>query len=98
VSKEIFTTEKFIKAMKKTFVEAGQWPGEDGKFIKYMGHSKGKLNKFLLPDSAPEPTTLATLTTEFEVEAVDLDVRCSPPSLPCLPLALPRLPCLPCTE
>ena len=72
MSKEALETEKFKKAMKRCFIEAGQWPKEDGEFIKYMGHGKGTISKIVLGNKASEETTtLATLTTDVDIEPND---------------------------
>ena len=73
IATEVFATEKYKASMAKCFIEAGQFPKADGTFVKYTNHNKGKILKSLLPESAPEDeeATLATLTVDVEVGAID---------------------------
>jgi len=91
VSKEAFTTDKFKKAMKRCFIEAGQWPKEDGTFVKYVSHDKGTISKIVLGNKVSEgEATLATITTDVDIEPVD-EVPAPPPFNPRPSAPLSRL-------
>ena len=65
---ELFAKDSFREALARTFADAGQVPGKDGKFVIYKTHARKTIAANLLPLGAPEEAqgSLATLVGEVD--------------------------------
>ena len=62
MERELFAKPSFQKAIRETFIKAGQAAASDGTFVQYKSHERQTIASFLLREGKPEDSSLATLT------------------------------------
>jgi len=75
VERELFAKDSFKQALARTFVAAGQAPGNNGKFVVYKTHNRNTIAAHLLPEGTAEDTlgSLATIAGDADAATYDDD-------------------------
>ena len=71
--RELFSQATFKKAIKETFVKAGQVAKPDGNFIEYKSHERHSISSFLLKEGKTESASLAALAGNADVITYEED-------------------------
>ena len=72
VGKEVFSAPSFKKGMARCFVKVGQWPQEDGTFIRYTAHGgAGSLLKVLVPGPSEAVTSLGSMAIDTDTASYE---------------------------